>query len=247
MRRDSAVSSLLIHAIAMLFLFGIVFTTAPVTQLRAPLLVIGSKLAPYSPTPGAGGQRDKTQAKRRPAAARSLRVFIPPVVVPPNPAPKPVMETALDIPPDMKLPDSNLLDIGDPAGLGKLLSGGSGGPGGIGDGPGRSVGSSPGSGAGERGVYIAGRGGVSLSVAIRKVEPEYSEEARKARAMGTVVVAVEIGPDGKPRNLRVTRSFGMGLDEKALEAVAQWLFRPGTMVGRAVTVAAQIEVAFHLL
>jgi protein TonB len=79
------------------------------------------------------------------------------------------------------------------------------------------------------------------------VEPEYSEEARKARANGMVTVYCEVGPDGKPHNLRISHSFGLGLDEEALKAVAQWLFRPGTKDGKPVTVAASIEVAFHLL
>jgi periplasmic protein TonB len=100
--------------------------------------------------------------------------------------------------------------------------------------------------AGGEGVYHSG-GSVTLPVPTRKVEPEFSEEARKARANGIVVIYVEIGPDGKPRNLRVARSFGMGLDEKALEAVSQWLFRPGTKNGKPVTVGANIEVSFHLL
>lgn len=157
------------------------------------------------------------------------------------------MEATLDLPPDMKLPEANLPDVGDPAGLGKYLSGGPGGPDGIGGGRGKSIGSTDGSGAGERAVYSPGRGGVTMPVPIRRVEPEYSEEARKARAMGVVLVAVEIGPDGKPRNVRVTRSFGLGLDEKAMEAVMQWLFRPGTKDGKPVAVSAEIQVAFHLL
>jgi len=54
-------------------------------------------------------------------------------------------------------------------------------------------------------------------------------------------------PKGRPRNLRLSRSLGQGLDEKALDAVSQWLFWPGTKNGRPVTVSALIEVTFHLL
>jgi protein TonB len=86
-----------------------------------------------------------------------------------------------------------------------------------------------------------------MPVVIRKVAPDFSEEARRAHAAGTVIVYAEIGTDGKPHNLRVMRSFGLGLDENAVEAVSQWLFRPGTKDGKPVVVSAEIEVAFHLL
>ena len=247
MRRESALTSLLIHAAVLLLLFGIVVTTAPIAKIDRPVLLTNSKLTPYSPKPGAGGQRDRTDASAGHLPPRSLRQFVPPMVTPTNPIPKLVMEATLDLPPDMKLPEANLPDVGDPAGLGKYLSGGPGGLHGIGGGRGKSIGSSDGSGAGERAVYSPGRGGVTMPVPIRRVEPEYSEEARKARAMGVVLVAVEIGPDGKPRNVRVSRSFGLGLDEKAMEAVMQWLFRPGTKDGKPVAVSAEIQVAFHLL
>ena len=70
-------------------------------------------------------------------------------------------------------------------------------------------------------------GGVSAPALLYKVEPEYSEEARKAKYQGTVVLYVEVDTSGKARNLRVLRSLGLGLDEKAIEAVQKWRFRPG--------------------
>jgi len=82
---------------------------------------------------------------------------------------------------------------------------------------------------------------------IQKVEPEYTEEARKARLQGTVLVYVKVTPDGRATDMKVLRALGMGLDEKALECVAKWRFEPGTKDGHAVTVEAQIEVNFRLL
>jgi TonB family protein len=79
-----------------------------------------------------------------------------------------------------------------------------------------------------------------------KVDPEYTEEARKARLQGTVLVYVKVTPDGLPTNLKVLRGLGMGLDEKALECVAKWRFEPGTRDGHAVTTEAQIEINFRL-
>ena len=79
------------------------------------------------------------------------------------------------------------------------------------------------------------------------MEPEYSEEARKAKYQGTVLLYVEVDPSGKATNMRVLRSLGLGLDEKAMEAVKKWKFKPGYKDGKPVTVAATIEVNFRLL
>ncbi|HUI76492.1 MAG TPA: TonB family protein [Bryobacteraceae bacterium] len=95
-------------------------------------------------------------------------------------------------------------------------------------------------------VYRVGSGVTPPSL-IDKVEPEYSEEARAAKYQGTVVVVVEIGPDGIARNMKVTRGLGFGLDEKALQAISQWHFKPGSKDGEPVTVMAMIEVNFRLL
>jgi TonB family protein len=82
---------------------------------------------------------------------------------------------------------------------------------------------------------------------LAKVEPEYSEEARKAKFQGTVMLYIEVDENGKPKNLRVVRALGLGLDEKAIEAVSKWKFRPGFKDGKPVTVAATVEVNFRLL
>lgn len=183
-----------------------------------------------------------------PASAGHLPKVAPRQFVPPTPVvnlhPKLAMVPTIEAPSD--LPDVKFPNVGDPTGLGVLASAGLGGPGGYGDRRGTGVGSSDGgTGVGQT-VYTVG-GGVTQPVPIKKVEPEYSEEARRARANGTVVVYVEIGPDGKPHNMRVAQRFGLGLDEKALEAVSKWLFRPGTRNGKPVTVSATIAVSFRLL
>jgi periplasmic protein TonB len=84
-------------------------------------------------------------------------------------------------------------------------------------------------------------------VVILKVEPQYTEEARQAKLQGTVVLYVEVGPDGMAHNIKVQRPLGMGLDEKAIEAVQQWRFRPGMRDGKPSTVAATVEVNFRHL
>jgi TonB family protein len=81
---------------------------------------------------------------------------------------------------------------------------------------------------------------------VSKVEPEYSEEARKVRLEGTVMLRVVVGADGKARDFQVLHSVGMGLDENALAAVSEWLFKPGEKDGQPVNVYAQIQVNFRL-
>jgi TonB family protein len=88
--------------------------------------------------------------------------------------------------------------------------------------------------------------GVSTPRLLYKVQPEYSEEARKSRLEGTVMLYIVVGADGKPRDLKVLHSLGMGLDEKAIAAVSRWLFKPGEKDGQPVNVFAQIEVNFRL-
>jgi len=96
------------------------------------------------------------------------------------------------------------------------------------------------------GVYRVGNG-VTPPRLLHKVEPDYSEEARAAKYQGTVLVYAEIQPDGTAANMHIVHSLGMGLDEKAIEAISKWKFAPGTKDGVPVPVAANIEVNFRLL
>ena len=72
-------------------------------------------------------------------------------------------------------------------------------------------------------------GGVTAPRLIYGPEPEFSEEARKARFQGTVVLWLVVGPDGRTHDIRVQQSLGMGLDEKAIEAIRQCLTRVARM------------------
>jgi TonB family protein len=84
-------------------------------------------------------------------------------------------------------------------------------------------------------------------ILVFRQEPEYSEEARAAKLQGTVLVSLVVGEDGQPRNVRVRKSLGLGLDENAVEAVSRWRFRAGTKDGQPVAVESSIEVDFRLL
>ena len=111
-------------------------------------------------------------------------------------------------------------------------------------GPVAGIGEGTGAGFGG-GIYQVG-GGVSEPVVISQVQPEYSEEARKARYEGVVTLDAIIHKDGSIQILRVLRSLGFGLDEKAIEALEQWRFRPGMLNGEPVAVSMNIAVTFNL-
>jgi protein TonB len=82
---------------------------------------------------------------------------------------------------------------------------------------------------------------------IYKVEPEFSEEARKAKFSGMVILSIEVDATGHARALRVIQSPGLGLEQKAIDAVTQWRFRPGYQDGKPVVTGATVEVNFRLL
>jgi TonB family protein len=88
--------------------------------------------------------------------------------------------------------------------------------------------------------------GVLPPVPIYQPDPDYSEEARKAKYQGTVVLTVIVGPDGRVYHPRVARALGMGLDEKAIEKVLTWKFKPATKDSKPVAVEVSVEVQFNL-
>ena len=148
---------------------------------------------------------------------------------------------------------SNLPNYGDPTSHLGVPSNGTGLDGGIGSGIGggvgigRGPGAGPGSGGGFGGGAYRIGGGVSAPSVISKVEPEYSEEARKAKWQGVVELMIVVDEHGLPQQMKVTHAFGLGLDEKAMQAVAKWRFKPGMKDGKPVPVIATIQVNFRLL
>jgi TonB family protein len=99
-------------------------------------------------------------------------------------------------------------------------------------------------------VYRVGGTGQSQVAAPRiqsKVEPQYSEDARKHKLQGSILVSLVIDATGAPTEIAILRPLGMGLDEKAIEAISQWRFTPGQKNGAPVPVVSQIEMTFHLL
>jgi len=230
---------------------------------QAVTLVMPADIDPYTPKMapkkqtmgggGGGGDRSPLPASKGRLPKPSLRQFTPPMAVVNNPNPRLVMEPTIIAPPDVALPQVNMAQYGDPLAKIGPPSNGPGSGGGIGSGSGGGVGSGkgggfgPGEGGGVGGGVFRVGGGVSAPALLYKKEPEYSEEARKAKYQGTVLLYIEVDPSGRATNIKVQRSLGLGLDEKAIEAVKQWKFKPGYKDGKPVTVAATIEVNFRLL
>jgi TonB family protein len=259
--KRAGLSSLLIHAgIISLLLF--VGTNKAVQKIvKDNIVIFAPDLSPYKPTPkkdpmgggGGGGDRSPTPPSKGKLPRLSDKQFVPPMAVVHNPDPKLVMEPTLIIQPDANIPKVDMANYGDPLAKSGIASNGPGSGGGIGYGPGGGVGSGRGPGYGPGsggnmggGAYRIG-GGVSSPTVIFKVEPEYSEEARKAKFQGTVVLFVVVDEKGNPRDLKVIRPLGLGLDQKAIEAVEKWKFNPGKKDGKPVPVQATIEVNFRLL
>jgi TonB family protein len=262
-RKHAGASSLVIHAAAVVLLFTV--ASHPLVQQTAKdavSLIAPIDLAPYIPQQannkpmgggGGGGDRSPLPASKGRLPKVAPRQFTPPTAVYNNLNPKLTMDPTIVAPPDVNLPNVNMTQYGDPLSKYGIPSNGPGSGGGIGSGSGGGVGSGrgPGFGPGEGGGYGGGAyrigGGVSAPSVVFKVEPEYSEEARKAKFQGSVLLSIIVDPSGKPRDVRVIRTCGLGLDEKAVEAVMKWRFRPGLKDGKPVPVAATVEVNFRLL
>jgi periplasmic protein TonB len=260
-KKQAGLSSIGIHVLVVVLLFAIGTNKTVQKVVQQQIQLIAPDLAPYKPTVkkdemhggGGGGDRSPTPPSKGKLPKLANKQFVPPAAVIRDPDPKLVMEPTIIVQPDANIPKVNMDVLGDPLAKSMIASNGTGSGGGIGTGRGGGVG--PGSGAGfgpgsggnmGGGAYRIG-GGVSPPTLLFKVEPEYSEEARKAKFQGTVVLFVVVDENGKPRDLKVIRPLGLGLDQKAIEAVEKWKFAPGKKDGKPVAVQATIEVNFRLL
>jgi protein TonB len=242
-----------------LLLFTVSFSKTVQEKVRETVTLIAPVLEPLKPQKntmqggGGGGDRSPQPAAKGKLPKVALKQFVPPTEVVRNEHPKLVMEPTIVAPPDAVLPNVNLPNIGDPLARIGPASNGPGSGGGIGSGRGGGIGSGdgvglgPGSGGGFGGAAFRVGGGVSQPAVVFKVDPEYSEEARKAKYSGTVMLQLVVDVDGKAKNIKVMKGVGLGLDEKAVEAVQKWKFTPGKKNGQAVPVYATVEVNFRLL
>jgi TonB family protein len=201
---------------------------------------------------GGGGRQDPTPASKGKLPRPSDIQLTPPTPKIVNLDPILPAEPTVIVPQLSQLPNLNLPNYGDPNGVLGPPSSGPGTGGGIGTGTGGGVGPGEGGGVGPGkgggiggGVYRVG-GGVTPPTVLYRVEPTYSEEARKAKYQGVVVLSAIVRKDGTIEILKVIRGLGLGLDENAISALKQWRFRPGMRNGVPVDVALNIEVNFSL-
>jgi protein TonB len=203
---------------------------------------------------GSGGANELTE----PIVGRAPRQEVMPIVAPQTPLldrPRLAIDAAIAVPPEVKLPDNaSLPNIGVQKSPNVTLD--SHGPGsglgigtrtGGGDGPGKGPGYGPGSGPGlGNSIYRPGTGGVTNPVPLVSPEAEFSDEARRQKYQGVCMISIIVDARGYPQNPRVTRSLGMGLDEKALEAVGKYRFKPAMKDGKPVAAFITVEVNFRL-
>ncbi len=202
---------------------------------------------------GGGGDRSTIDANKGKLPERMKNP-----VAPPQPQlidhPKLPEPPTINVQKDLQLPDNNMPMIGlhDSANV-QLASPGSGNGAGMGTGSGGGLGSGSGNGYGPGsggnaggGLYQVG-GGVSMPTLVYQPEAEFSDEARRNKYQGVCVVGLIVDAHGNPQNVHVVRSLGEGLDEKAMEAVRKYKFRPALKDGRIpVAVPISVEVDFHL-
>jgi TonB family protein len=239
--------SFVTHTAALGLMLWLLHMTVP-AKIIPPTTANSVDLAPYipqhvgkgGPSGGGGGDASKLKASAGTPPKAAKQQFTPPTVLPQQKSKLMIEPTVVA---DLKVPPN--AQLGDP--LSKLMtpSNGTGVGGGIGTGSGGGVGSGHGGPGVGPGIFHVGEG-VSAPRAIYTPEPEFSEEARKAKYQGVVVLNIIVGTDGRVHNPRVVRALGMGLDEKAIEGVKTWKFDPSKKDGRAVAVEMNIEVAFNL-
>ncbi len=235
-----------IALIAWLLAKGVKMAAPQVTRLVTPIdLPVSPPKAPPKAVAmgGGGGQKGPTPVTRGTPPKFVDRQINPPKAPPLEP-PKINIPVTVEVQKDIKMA-SNVPQLGVPnSPVVGPQSFGNGSGTGLGSGNGSGIG--PGSGGNTGGGPRRIGGGVSAPVLIYSVEPEFSEEARKAKVAGNVLVNLWVDQQGHPSHVRVLRGVGLGLDEKAMEAVRQYRFKPAMENGKPVLVELNVEVNFQI-
>jgi TonB family protein len=259
-RRSTLLSGLLHAAAIALVLFATRVQTPTIDRIVHSVLLAPRNIAEYLapmksdlPGGGGGGGLSPLPASKGRLPKQALRQFTPPRVEVQNWNPRLTMEPTILVSPDIALPRVDMAQFGIPNGVLGPPSQGPGRGGGIGAGDGTGVGDSrgPGYGDGPGGPGISGASGFEGSftgpVLLFKIEPEYSDEARRAHLSGAVVLRIDVDTRGLAQNITVRQGLGLGLDERAVDAVRRWRFRPAAVNGKPVVAPALVEVYFRLL
>jgi len=265
-RTSGVTISAAVHAVVILLLLSGVFVSHQVIQRethQTVTLIAPSPESYAAPVAkkiisggGGGGDHDAIPAPKGNPPKAALQQITPPAIVMRNEKPKLTAQPTIVAPPQVHLAENHAMNLGIPSAAPAMPSAppsnGTGAGGGIGSGAGGGVGVGHGAGIGAGsgggfggGVYKVGAG-ISAPTAISAPDPDYTEEARRAKKQGTCVLWLIVDSAGHPRDIRVMRGLGFGLDEKAVEAVKQWRFQPALKDGRPVDVQISVQVEFHL-
>ena len=256
--RNSAIYSVVTHTIAALLLLWVVTQAPSVLAPREPTnLADITWIAQPGPGGGGGGGGNRTPDPPRKAELKGQEKIDVPVAPQPKPVPKETPPPAQVTLPAVTMAASvqDLPGMIASAPAISVPSQGSGVGGGAGTGTGTGIGPGRGSGVGDGygggfggGAYQPGVNGVSMPEVLYEKKPEYTSAAMRAKVQGTVEVEAIVNPDGTIGEARVVRSLDdrFGLDEKAIEAVRLWRFRPAVKGGRPVPVRVVIELTFTL-
>jgi TonB family protein len=204
---------------------------------------------------GGGGDHEALPAPKGRLPKFAMQQITPPSIVVRNEHPKLAVAPTVVIPPQVRVAENSMPNLGVQSaapipsappsnGTGSGGGIGSGSGGGVGVGHGAGVGAGTGGGIGG-GVFKVG-GGISAPQPVSTPDPEYTEQARLAKTQGTCILWMIVDDQGRPRDIRVVRGLGMGLDAKAIEAVKQWKFQPAMKDGHPVNVQISVEVGFKL-
>ena len=248
MSPQSLTAAALLNIAALLLLMVQVRTQALSHRMEMVTLVDPMTIPPATPPKlatagGGGGQPDKSPAAKGNPPKFAAEQLNPPKV-PPLEDPKVHIDPTIDVDPSLKMAKTDLPNMGMPNSplTGSSLGNGHGGGLGSGDGGGLGNGSGGNTGGGFKHVG----GGVLAPVVLFAPEPQFSEEARKAKVSGNVLVYLVVDTNGRPTRVRVIRGIGLGLDEKAKEAVLQYKFKPAMENGHPVAVDMNVEVNFNI-
>ena len=251
------VVSILVHgvAIALIVILPLLLSgsiSPPVTKASSPELATDITISPYKnilkpaakKAGGGGGAADNAPSTHGKAPKFSWTQISRPMVNPPK-SDITVTPTLLGNP-DIKLPDNNAANWGDPLSSRNTGSMGNGHGNGIGSGNGNGMGPGQGYGIGG-GTPNAGTGGYGTPQCLYCPRADYSDEAMKVKVQGVVELIAVITPDGRVTDVHVAKGLGLGLDEKAIEAVRSWRLKPALGPdGRPASVRQIIEVTFQL-
>lgn len=244
----STAYAIAVHAMA-IFLIGFVVRAqireigpakTAVIPLMAPVLHITARSALHNG--GGGGQPGVAPVSKGRLPKIADQQIVPPSQ-PPLQQPKIAIEPTIVLE-SLKFANNTMPNVGMPNSPLPGVSMGDGRGGGIGPGSGSGVGEGVGGNTGG-GLHHVG-GSVSKPVVLYSVEPEFSEEARKAKVSGDVMVYLWVDEQGLPSHVRVVQGIGMGLDERAVDAVKQYRFKPAMENGKPVTVEMYVLVDFHI-